>query len=333
LNSRREFEELDRNQSFDLFHFHTTLPSAGILLSKRSHTIPKVCTFYGPWCDEFRIESKARVDRYALCTKILYNVYTRQMYLPMKVLQQVVLKKSSTVIVLSKYSKQTIAELWGASFVGKIRLIPGGVDTEKFLPPTNKNVIRNKLGLNQNVFVLLTVRRLVPRMGLEVLIESMSIACTKEKDIQLIIIGEGILEHKLKRMVEELHLDGKVIFKGYIDDDILPLYYQAADLFVLPTKALEGFGLILLESLASGTPVLATSVGAIPEILSKFDAKFLLPDTEPQTMARAILRLTDFLQNNPDLGSKCREFVLQNYSWDRIVGKIEDLYAETLEGG
>jgi len=160
----------------------------------------------------------------------------------------------------------------------------------------------------------------------------MSIVCTKKKDIQLIVIGKGILEHKLKRMVKELHLDGKVIFKGYIGDDILPLYYQAADLFVMPTKALEGFGLVILESLASGTPVLATSVGAIPEILSKFDDKFLLPDIEPQTMARAIVRLADFLQNNSDLRSKCREFVLQNYSWDRIIGKIEDLYTETLEG-
>ena len=94
------------------------------------------------------------------------------------------------------------------------------------------------------------------------------------------------------------------------------MYYQSADIFVLPTRALEGFGLVTVEALLSGIPVLGTPVGATPEIIEKIDKNIFFQDTTPKSIAKLIieyLKSPDLIRN---LRTKCREYVLKNYSWE-----------------
>ncbi len=327
FNAKRTLERLIKKKSFDLVHFHITLPSIGVLLSRKARAIPRIYTYHGSWCQEFKLESQARASRYRNVKRDLYMAYAKSLYQPMRFMQKMVVRKSLKTIVLSEYSKGTLLrDLSPNISPSRISLIPGGVDIEKFKPPVDKLKIKRELGLGPHKFTLFTVRRLVPRMGLEELIHAMKILVEHFGDIHLIIGGRGILESQLKRLARSLRLRMYVTFTGYIDEKKLPLYYQAADVFVLPTTELEGFGLVTIEALACGTPVLATPVGANLEILGKFDKNFLFRGVDAQSMAKRILKFISSHKANNGLSEKCRQFAVQNYSWDRIVDRYEETY-------
>jgi len=327
LNARKTVEKLTKKNSFDLVHFHITLPSIGVVLSRKARTIPKIYTYYGSWCQEFKLESQARASRYRNVKRDLYMAYAKSLYHPMRLMQKMVVRKSLKTIVLSEYSKGTLLrDLSPDISPSRITLIPGGVDTERFKPPVDKFKIKRELGLDPRKFTLFTVRRLVPRMGLEELIHAMKILVEHFESVHLIIGGRGILGNRLKTSVSSLGLKKYVTFTGYIDEENLPLYYQAADIFVLPTKDLEGFGLVTIEALACGTPVLATPVGANPEILKELDKNLLFTGADAESMAKCILRFMSSHKGNNSLSEKCRKFAMQNYSWNKIVDRYEETY-------
>ncbi len=116
-------------------------------------------------------------------------------------------------------------------------------------------------------------------------------------------------------------------FLGFIPDNELPLYYQSSDGFVLPTRELEGFGLVAVEALACGTPVLGTPVGAIPEILGDLQPDLLFEGIGPEAIARGILKHLERAESDPQgyeaLRRRCREYATARFGWDRIVERLE----------
>ena len=115
-----------------------------------------------------------------------------------------------------------------------------------------------------------------------------------------------------------------------IENDEIHTYYEAADIFILPTVSLEGFGLATIEALSSGLPVLGTPVGGTVEILKDIDSKLLFDGTSPKVMASGI---EDFLIN-PDLYSSlnmiCRKKAANEYSWDQVVDRLEGVFYDTV---
>ena len=183
--------------------------------------------------------------------------------------------------------------------------------------------------------ILLTVRNLVPRMGLENLILAMQDIVKSVPDIHLIIGGTGPLKDELLSLRRRLNLDQHIHFTGFIPEDVLPEYYRAADIFVLPTVELEGFGLVTLEALASGTPVLGTPVGGTKEILGGFDKSFLFQDISHESISRLITDKCHEYRNQPDKwqldSQRCRHFAEKYYSWERNVAATEALFLESVE--
>jgi glycosyltransferase involved in cell wall biosynthesis len=145
----------------------------------------------------------------------------------------------------------------------------------------------------------------------------------------LIIGGHGPLRDKLLALVNHLGLRDHVHMVGFIPEEALVRYYQMADLFVLPSQDLEGFGLVTLEALACGLPVLGTPVGGTQEILTRWDPGFLLSDSRPQSMAQGIIdshrRLAESADQAVSISRRCREFVESHYSWDRNVAALESI--------
>jgi len=143
------------------------------------------------------------------------------------------------------------------------------------------------------------------------------------------------LRYKLETQVKELKLEEVVSLRGFISEEHLPLYYQMADFFILPTIALEGFGLITVEAMACGTPVLGTPVGGTREILNKFDPGFLFKDTKPESMAKLIMDKHNSYRDKPDeyrkLSQECRAFVEKYYSWKENIEKTEALFTQLIK--
>jgi glycosyltransferase involved in cell wall biosynthesis len=246
-----------------------------------------------------------------------------------KIIEKKMLNASDKVVVLSQFTKNRLLSSYGVSSE-KIVLNPGGIDFKKFYPANNKIDIRNRLSIPSEKLVLLTVRNLVPRMGLENLLFAVRQAVERVPDIYLVLGGDGPLKNSLTSLSHELQLQDYVKFVGFIPETELPDYYRMADVFVLPTLELEGFGLVTLEALASGVPVLGTPVGGTVEILNKLDPKYLFRDTNPESMASLIVETCQQFKNNPGLweevSSQCRLFVQQNYSWDKNIACLEELF-------
>jgi len=179
-----------------------------------------------------------------------------------------VLASAQAVLVLSRYTLGHIERYHPHVDPAKVRIIPSGVDTERFRPPEDKAAVKRSLGIDGRATVLLTVRNLSPRMGLENLIEAVATIAgsrsAREAGLALLICGDGRLRQQLGEMVRERGLGNTVKLLGRVAHEDLPRYYQAADLFVLPTEAMEGFGIVTIEALASGTPVLGRPARATP---------------------------------------------------------------------
>jgi glycosyltransferase involved in cell wall biosynthesis len=172
-------------------------------------------------------------------------------------------------------------------------------------------------------------------MGLENLIEAVAQVKAVFPDVFLAVAGRGRLEEELSQRCRWLGLDDDVSLLGFVDDDALVRHYQAADLFVLPSVAFEGFGLVTLEALACGTPVLGTPVGATPEILRPLAPQLVLAGPEPAAIRRGIQVLLEWLSDREAaaaLRARCRRYVEARYDWETAADAIEELLI-TLAGG
>lgn len=326
---RRAAEAAVRNGGSHLLHIHLPLIGLGAVARNKQAGIPCVCSFYGPWHREMAVELGGKVQ--CPWARPSYSLYTSLLCRGLAWWQGEVLRRAEKIVVLSEHSRQEIATFFPFIDPSRIVLIPGGVDVERFQPAPDPNAVRQRLDLPQNRTVLFTVRRLVPRMGIENLLHAFTTVREGRDGLYLVIGGSGRLEDDLQRLAGQLGIDDCVRFTGYIPEADLPAYYQAADLFVLPTQALEGFGLITLEALACGLPVLATPAGAIPEIVGRFDARFLAAGTGAAALASGITQGLSLVEREGDaLRARCRAFAVANYDWEQIVDRYEALYAQVI---
>ncbi len=321
-DSKKLFETLQSKIKFDCINFHQPFSAVGAIRSPFCKNIKKVYTCHSLSFEEY---ISRNADPGGFIQKILYfmNVFARQR------LEKTILKKSDEVIVLSRFTQE---KLWDVYKIPsqKVTVIPGGVDLEQFQPSNNKIKIRQRLNLPPEKIILFSVRNLVPRMGLESLIMAIQKVIKSAPDICMVLGGEGPRKNNLIELAKKLGLEDHVQFVGFIAEEELADYYRMADLFILPTRELEGFGLVTLEALACGVPVLGTPVGGTQEILGKFDPSFLFEDTSPDAMAKLILDKYRMIRENPkewsDLSRSCRKFVEDHYSWEKNVDSLEKIF-------
>lgn len=320
VNLKKAFKKITSEISFDVFHFHHPLTAHALLNRK----LNGVYSFYGPAPEEFKVEVYDRKSGFPVWKRLSMPLWIPLKYKVLRKMEKDCLEKSYKIIVNSEFMKTLVLNNYGNQYSEKIEIIPGGIDIELFKPAGDKAGIRKALNIPENKFILLTVRRLVARMGLENLIEAMPKVLNFNPDVHLVIAGKGYLRERLEKSASGLNVSNNITFTGFVKDEDLPLYYRASDLFVLPTKALEGFGLVTVESLASGVPVLGTAVGSTVEILNKFDASMLIPDFTADSIADKIIWFLKKKDTN-ELSLKCRKFA-EEYSWNKVCGKIFKIY-------
>ncbi len=212
----------------------------------------------------------------------------------------------------------------------RLEVLPGGVDLERFEPGTEETraEARRRHGISPTECLLVAVRRLVPRTGVDRLLEALAMARDAIPAARLLIAGSGPMRCALERRAAALGLAERVRFLGYVSEAELPDLYRAADLAVTPTRALEGFGLATLEALACGTPVAATPVGGSPEILAPLAPELLARDGSAVSIADVLVRWGRDGAGLAELRPRCRAHVEERYSWDRFASGIARIAEE-----
>ncbi len=232
---------------------------------------PLVVHFHGPWADE----SASNGERSLTCTT-------------KRALERFVYQRADACIVLSRSFRRMLVERYGVH-PWDVHVIPPGVDLRRF-SPADPTAARAALGLRDDAFIVLAVRRLIPRMGLDVLLRAWQELIRTSEAAVLCIVGTGPEQEALKELGRELGLGDSLRFAGRVEEAELVCYYQAADVSVVPSVALEGFGLVVLESLATGTPVIASALGGLVETLNDLAPDLLVPAGDPHALAE---RLSD----------------------------------------
>jgi glycosyltransferase involved in cell wall biosynthesis len=320
----RLFKSFTQDELFDAAVCHHPFAYFSLLISGKLKNMPVIHVFHSPTHQEYLLlnEQKSRL-RNAIPAKARWFI------------ERYCLKRSNKIVVLSHYMKNLIVDTYDIS-ADSIVVNPGGVDLERFVPVPDRSRLKEELGFPREHIHLLTVRNLESRMGLDNLIKAIDIIKKNSLKIYLTIVGEGPERRKLERLIQEYRLTADIKLTGFVSSESLPLYYCAADFFILPTRKLEGFGLVTPESLACGTPVLGTPVGATEEILANFNRNFLFKNATPHAMARGIQSAVKrYFKNETkynELRCSCRDFAQKNYAWQRHIRQFKSIILDVIAG-
>ena len=237
-----------------------------------------------------------------------------------------VLKSADKIVTVSNATKLYVLSL-GAK-PEKTSVLHNGVDIDRFKPSTEaRATIRRKLNISRDAIVILTVRRLVFKNGLDTLLESAQIAAKQNPKIVFLAVGKGPDLEPVQTRVRQLEITNNFKLAGFVPDAELPAFYNAADIFVLPSKSGEGLPLVALEAISTGLSVIATDVGGIREIMLK-DYGRLVPPDNPQEMAKAILDLAQTkLQAQKESLHNISE---RKFGWEGNVKSLIEIYEELI---
>ncbi|MCZ2808845.1 MAG: glycosyltransferase family 4 protein, partial [Candidatus Bathyarchaeota archaeon] len=238
-----------------------------------------------------------------------------------------VLKCANRIITVSKETMKYVLRL-GAD-KSKTSVIYNGVDTNYF-HPVNKKESRKKLGLPKNRKIILSVRRLVYKNGLDTLIESIPLLTRDHPDLLFVVAGKGPSRKLIENRVKELGIDANIKLTGFVPDRLLPVYYDAADYFVIPSASGEGLPLVLLEAMACGLPVIATTVGGTPEIIKHMKNGVLVPPRNPEAMAETISKILSEERLGPTIGEEARRIVENRFTWEKNLHQLQEIYKKVI---
>lgn len=309
--NRDRFGEIHSRSPIDLLVLNQPLCASGIEEHPASAAVPKVYWFISPWAAEW----KASNPQAHFVSRIFNTTFRNRM-------EDLALQASDAVFVESEFIRRELKAHHRKVPDRKVTLIPGAVDLSRFAPGGSREKNRERFGIGPGP-VALTVRRLVERMGIDLLIR----AAAEVPGLQVVIGGDGPLRAELEALAASLKVPAK--FLGYVPDQDLPSLYRSADLFVLPTRALEGFGLVAIEAMACGTPAMGTPVGAIPEVLGPL--KLVFDDATPQAIAGGIRRF--LAERDGSLGERCRAHVAAHYDWAKVIERVERVFLEVVREG
>ncbi|GAB5903153.1 glycosyltransferase family 4 protein [Mycobacteroides chelonae] len=258
-----------------------------------------VVHFHGPWAAESRFAGAG-----AFRSRAKY------------VVERLRYTGAERMIVLSDRFRDVLIEDYRIP-ADRIEVIPPGVDLDRFglLPPLETPTGRR---------TVLCVRRLEHRMGIHRLIESWPAVVSAHRDACLMIVGTGTAENDLRAQVSAAGLDDSIQFTGRVDDPTLTQLYTLADLTVVPSVALEGFGLIALESLATGRPAVVTDCGGLPDAVRGLDPTLIVPSDNAEALgARLISALDGVLPS----AQQCRRHA-ESFSWAAAAQRHHAVYSE-----
>ncbi len=307
-----------KNFNADIYEAHTV--SGYKLLKtfkKQKKKEPFIQTIHGVLADEY---IKATQRGFPTIQTKLANIVMWKL----SKLEKQAAEKANIIITISKYTQNKIIQLYEIE-KEKIRIVPNGVDIQKFKPLKNQSTIKRQIGINNRQCVLF-VGRLIPRKGLSFLVQAAKHIIKEKEQTAFVIVGDGPQKNQLISYLEKNRIRKNFVFLGDIKDEILPSIYNCAEVFVFPSVQ-EGQGIALLEAQAVSKPVITFNTGGVRETILN-QKTGLLVEPNSKELANAIIKLLKNEEMRNKMGKKGREFVSKNFSWEKSAKKLLETYKE-----
>jgi glycosyltransferase involved in cell wall biosynthesis len=287
-------------------------------LKKRKIKAPFVQTVHGVLADEYvqTLASGPLSLRERLANLLMWRL---------SMLEGESARNANLVVTVSNYSAGKAVEFYDVDKT-RIRVVPNGVDSERFKPAEDGDALKRRLGFGNKPIVLF-VGRLIPRKGLQFLVEAAKRIVQERGDTMFVIVGDGPLRSDLTSHLVGLGISRNFQFLGDVKENMLPSLYNCADVFAFPSIQ-EGQGIALLEAQASAKPVVAFNVGGVKEAVRGGETGLLVERANSHVLAEAILKLLSDSSLRWKMGASGREFVLANYTWDICAEKMLKVYHE-----
>jgi len=305
----------------DIVHLHQYASGLAALRLRAVRRAPRLLSFYAPYHLEWlagRLDGRptGRAGPLLRAGAALLRRGDRRL-----------VRTAHAILVLSRFSAAQVAAL-DANAPARTTLAPPGVDLQRFRPAADAREAAACAGQfllpADGLPVLLSVRRLVPRMGLLDLIEALRLMRARGVKARLVLAGEGSQQRVLAERARAAGLSEEVALLGRVPDERLPTLYRAASVYALPTRSLEGFGMSTAEALASGLPVVATDAGATPELLEGIEGCALVPPADAGALAAELQRLLADPARRARAAAAARLHAERRLGWDGHVQAVEE---------
>jgi N-acetylglucosaminyldiphosphoundecaprenol N-acetyl-beta-D-mannosaminyltransferase len=234
-------------------------------------------------------------------------------------LERLAAERAARIVALSRYSRSLlVSDRPGAK--AKVSVISGGVDIDSFHPADGRQAARRRLGVDADRRLVVAVRRLDATLGLENVVDTLEFL----PDVELVLVGHGRLAGELRQRAAKIGAAGRLRLVDAANQEELRDWYRAADVCVQSPAPHEGFGLAMIEALASGTPALGAAVGAVPETLAPLSPLLVAASAAAADLAAAIDAVT------PELKEHARDYAVRKYAWPAVIDAWETVLEETV---
>jgi len=289
----RWIKQILQKEQFDIIHLHEPLMPVICLVTLRHSKSVNIGTFHA-----------YRESNFA--------------YLAGKPVLKIFINKLHGRIAVSQPARDLVARY----FPGEYKIIPNGIDAETFGGEHVQPLPEYSDGKTNVLFV----GRLEKRKGLRYLLAAWPAITSQYPDTRLIVVGEGDLRQELAAFAEERRLRN-VVFVGYVPNNQLPRYYRTAHIFCAPSTGFESQGIVLLEAMAAGRPIVASDIAGYRTVITNGQEGLLVPPADEAALAAAITRLLSDEELRQRLGQAGR-VTAQRYSWDRVASQVLNYYVE-----
>jgi phosphatidyl-myo-inositol alpha-mannosyltransferase len=294
LRLSRQVKEILQREQFEVIHLHEPLlPALPITVLRHSHAV-NIGTFHA-------------------FAKSNYAYYYGKLIL------RYFFKKLHGRIAVSPPARDFVSDYFPAHY----EIIPNGIDYYRFATP-----LPTLEGCREGGPSILFVGRMEKRKGLKYLIRAMVGVWNHFPDARLVVVGAGPLLEDYRRLVEYNGLRN-VEFAGFVSSEDLPRYYQSCDIFCAPSTGQESFGIVLLEAMAAGKPLVATDIGGYSHVVQHGQEGFLVPPKDEQALALSLVRLLSDAELRARMGEAGRTRAAQ-FSWDRVADRLLGFYESVI---
>jgi glycogen(starch) synthase len=211
----------------------------------------------------------------------------------------------------------------------KIEIVPNGIDTKRYNTSVDQPAVKGRYGVHPDEKLVLCVGRLVPQKGIEYLIRAVPRIAERYPNSKFIIVGEGWLRGHLEYIARSTGHQWKITFTGWVPDQELIALLNSADALVVPS-IYEPFGIVALEGMAAGVPVVASDVGGLAEIVEHEHTGILAYSRSPESIAWAVGRVLSDPDHSKEMVQNAQEMVQKTYSWEAIAMKTAKIYKEVV---